>query len=145
MDADEALALLRLRNRYIRELPSGLWARIALPQVGEILASGEVPMPVLREMSRQAAEEAAPNGDGPKEPAETNVALIAEMHQYRRIIVRRTLRGLATSQANLPDEDVEYPFEVIDELDQADYDQIFAWGDRNEPINPLPATPASLS
>jgi len=144
MDAEEALALLRLRNRYVRELPSGLWARIALPQVGEVLASGEVPMPILREMTRQAAEAAPPNGDGPKVP-ETNVALMAEMQQYRRIIVRRTLRGLATSQAELGDEDVVYPLEVIDELDQRDYDQIFAWGDRNESIDPLPATPASPS
>ena len=143
MDAEEALALLRLRNRYVRELPSGLWARIALPQVGEVLASGEVPMPILREMTRVAAEAAPTNGDAPK--AETNVALMAEMQQYRRIIVRRTLRGLATTEGELGSEDVVYPLEVIDELDQRDYDQIFAWGDRNEQIDPLPATPASPS
>lgn len=153
MDADAALALLRARNRYIRELPSGLWARITLPQVGEVLASGDVPMPVLREIARQAAEGAETNGDGPKdEPVDITAVMervassASELQQYRRIMVRRSLRGLGTSQADVEaGEDMEYPYAVIDELAQEDFDQIFAWGDRNEQIDPLPPTPASLT
>jgi hypothetical protein len=155
MDSDQALALLRARNRFIRHLPSGLWARIALPGVAELLASGEVPMPVLREMAKQAADKTASNGDGPDvEPDEAtstdadndlelNLAMITESNRYRRMIVQRALRGIAASEEELGTEDVRYPLEVIDELAQEDFDQIFVWGDRQEPIDPKAETPAS--
>jgi hypothetical protein len=151
MDSDQALALLRARNRHVRKLPSGLWARIALPQIGEVLASGEVPLPVLRVMQENAAKAAtSPNGDGPKPaepeaPTPTDPSTIADMYRYRQVIVRRALRGLAEDEAELPDEDVLYPVEVISELAQDDFEQIFAWGDRNEPIDPLVPIPASTT
>jgi hypothetical protein len=152
MDSDQALALLRARNRYVRQLPSGLWARIALPGTAELLASGEVPMPVLREMARQSAEKTASNGDGPDEtPPEPetdevldrNLEMIAESNRYRRMIVQRSLRGIAPTEDELGDDDVRYPYEVIDELDQADFERVFLWGDRQEPIDPKAETPAT--
>jgi hypothetical protein len=157
MDSDQALALLRARNRYNRELPSGLWARIALPQVGEVLASGDVPQPVLRQMqenaAKAAAKEASTNGDGPKtaepkseEPNEPDdPAAIAPWYRYRQVIVQRSLRGIAEDEGGLSDEDVLYPMEVISELSQEDFEQIFAWGDRNEQIDPLLPIPASTT
>jgi hypothetical protein len=161
MDAQAALALLRARNRYVRELPSGLWARIALPGTAELIASGEVPMPVLREMAKrarkEAAKKAASNGDAPDTPdtpdpepeaepdIEQNIALITEMNRYRQAIVQRSLRGLASTEAELGDEDVRYPVEVIEELPEADFDLIFLWGDRQQQIDPLAATPASTT
>jgi len=155
MDSDQALALLRARNRYVRELPSGLWVRIALPGTAELLASGEVPMPVLREMARQSAEKSSSNGDGPNaepealptpetdEVLDRNLEMIAESNRYRRMIVQRSLRGIAPTEDELENEDVRYPLEVIDELDQADFERIFLWGDRQEPIDPKAATPVS--
>jgi hypothetical protein len=136
MDAASAAELLRARNRFVRQLPSGLWARIALPRAREALAAGEVPIPVLRQMARlmQNGSDAANENI----PADT----LAHVTRYQSGMVLRALKGLGLEEADVG-ADEEMTAEVVAELSQEDFDQIFAWAERNEPIDPKAETPPS--
>lgn len=134
MDSDQAVALLRARNRYVRQLPSGLWARVALPRIREALASGDIPMPVLHEMAKLSA-----NGGAKAEGAAISSEALAHTVQYQQAVVLRSLKGISETDQGL-EEDTPMTEEVVAELSQEDFDQIFAWADRNEPIDPKAVT-----
>jgi hypothetical protein len=139
MDADATLALLRGRNRYVRQLPSGLWARVKLPRVKEALAAGDIPFPVLQEMAKLVS----PNGQEPK-PEDVNVSpdTLAHINRYQSGMVLRALKAIGPTEADVQ-EDAEITPAIVAELEQEDFDQVFTWADRQQPIDPLAETSPS--
>lgn len=133
MDADETLALLRSRNRYVRQLPSGLWARIKLPRTQEALAAGDIPLPVLREMAKMSA-----NGDTKVEAVEVTPDALAHINRYQSGMVLRALKALGVEESDVQ-QDAEITPAIVGELEQEDFAQIFKWADRQEPVDPTKA------
>jgi len=137
MDAEATLALVRARNRFVRQLPSGLWARIALPRIRDALAAGDIPLPVLREMAKIAA-----NGEAQPEDADVSPDSLQHVARYQSGLVLRALKAIGEHQVDVL-EDAEITPEIVAELDQDDFDQIFRWADRQDPVDPT-ASPSEL-
>lgn len=138
----------RSYNRADVELPSGLGVTLSLVRAQDCLTAGSIPIGVLKEMDALAeAEKRAKetNGDGPKEEPKPELEPSEEMIQrgqwFRREMIRRSIRRVAPSVAELdgPDDD-DVPMWVVDRFDQADFDALLNYALRK---TPLPAgTPA---
>ena len=125
---------LRNYNRADVELPSGIGVTLSLVRAQDALVAGSIPLGVLKEM-QTLAEQAEPNGDGPKEAPEVSQEVIDRGQWFRKEMVRRTLRRVAPSVAELdgPDDD-DIPAWVVDKFDQADFDALADYALRNTPL-----------
>jgi hypothetical protein len=125
---------LRSYNRADVELPSGIGVTLSLVRAQEALVAGSIPLGVLREM-QALAEKAEPNGDAPKDDPDISQEVIDSGQRFRREMVRRTLRRIAPSLAELdgPD-DEDMPAWVIDKFDQEDFDALSAYALRETPL-----------
>ena len=138
----DPLELVRSRNRADVELPSGLCATIGLVRIRDAVLTGLIPLPVLREWDAiaEAAKKSA-NGQTEKdaiakvidEGDPSPAAMIAET-DLRREMVRRTLKRLAPSLAELDGPEIEMPPEVVAELDQEDFDVLAGYAMRDVPF-----------
>jgi hypothetical protein len=133
----DPLELVRSRNRADIELPSGLGATIGLARVQDAMMAGVIPVPVLREYDR-LAEAARSNGEVDVEKALDEVDPSPEMMavgmDLRREMVRRTLKRLAPSLAELEGPEINMPAEVIEELSQEDFDVLAGYAMRDTPF-----------
>jgi hypothetical protein len=136
----DPLELVRSRNRADIELPSGFGATIGLVRVRDAVTTGLIPLPVLREMDRISA---AARSNGKVDQAEIEKALaetdpspeiMAAGTELRREMVRRTLKRLAPSVAELEGPEIDMPAEVIEELSQEDFDVLAAFAMRDVPF-----------
>ena len=125
---------LRSYNRADIALPSGIGVTLSLVRAQDALVAGSIPLGVLKEM-QSLAEQAEPNGDGPKEAPEVSQEVIDRGQWFRKEMVRRTLRRVAPSVAELdgPD-DEDIPAWVVDKFDQADFDALADYALRNTPL-----------
>lgn len=145
----DPLELVRSRNRADIELPSGLGATIGLVRIRSAMMAGMVPVPMLREYDR-IRDAATSNGEIDTEKVEEiaktsdlSQELLFQTDKMRREMVRRTLKRLAPSVAELDGQpEIDMPAEVIEELPQEDYDVLVGYAMRDVPF-PTPA--ASLS
>ena len=115
---------------------------LSLVRAQDALLRGSIPLGVLREM-QALAEKTEPNGDVPKEDPgipEVSQAVIDSGQKFRKEMVRRTIRRVAPSVAELdgPD-DEDVPEWVVDKFDQEDFDALAAYALRETPL------PASTS
>lgn len=138
----DPLELVRSRNRADVELPSGLGATIGLVRLQEAVTTGLIPLPILREYDAMVeAAKAKANGNGDKD---TIAALIDEsdpspevMQAWPRMrseLIRRTLKRLAPSVAELEGPEIDMPAEVVEELSQEDFDVLAAYAMREVPF-----------
>ena len=125
---------LRSYNRADVALPSGIGVTLSLVRAQDALVAGSIPLGVLKEM-QTLAEQAEPNGDGPKDAPEVSQEVIDRGQWFRKEMVRRTLRRVAPSLAELdgPD-DEDIPMWVVDKFDQADFDALADYALRNTPL-----------
>jgi len=138
----DPLELVRSRNRADIELPSGLGATIGLVRIREAVTTGLIPLPILREMDAIAeAARASANGQTDKDAiakaideGDPSPEIMAAGITLRREVVRRTLRRLAPSLAELEGPEVEMPAEVIAELSQEDFDVLAGYAMRDVPF-----------
>lgn len=131
----DPLELVRSRNRADVELPSGLGATIGLVRVRDAVTTGLIPLPVLREMDT-LAEAARSNGqevDSSKLGDPSPEVMVAGT-TLRREMVRRTIKRLAPSVAELEGPEVEISVEVVDELSQEDFDVLAGYAMRDVPF-----------
>ena len=84
---------------------------------------------------QRIAEAQEPNGDGPKDESEVSQEILDRGQWFRKEMVRRTLRRVAPSVAELdgPD-DEDIPAWVVDKFDQADFDALADYALRNTPL-----------
>lgn len=144
----DPLDLVRGRNRADIELPSGLGATIGLVRIRDVVTTGLLPLPVLREMDAlTAAAIAKANGKGTKaaiakalDDSDPSPEVMSAGITLRREVVRRTLKRIAPSVAELDGPDIDMPSEVIEELSQEDFDVLSSYAMRE-----LPFPAASLS
>jgi hypothetical protein len=136
----DPLELVRSRNRADIELPSGLGATIGLVRVRDAVTAGLIPLPVLREMDR-LTEAARQNGkvdqvavEKALEEADPSPEIMVAGTALRREMVRRTLKRLAPSVAELEGPEIDMPAEVIEELSQEDFDVLAAFAMRDVPF-----------
>lgn len=148
MDAERALQLTQSRNRYIRELPSGLWAKISLPRVRECIIAGDIPRGVLKMMADMA--KASSNGEVKElTEADEDLANEATLESIRSLVffqtrlVKAALKGLGLTDYEANESDFEATDELVASLVQEDFDQIAAWAKRDEDIDPKVPTPVS--
>lgn len=134
----DALELLRSRNRADIELPSGLGATIGLVRIADCLIG--IPLPVMTEIRRLDIEA---NGHDSEERSKVMLAqldpeLAAEVEaqgaRLREEVVRRSLKRLAPSVAELEGPDVEMSPEVIVELSQEDFNVLASYAMRDVPF-----------
>jgi hypothetical protein len=126
---------LRRYNRADVELPSGIGVTLSLVRAQETLISGGIPRGVLKEMDDLAAK-ARSNGDGPEVPdSELSPEVLDRGQWFQREMVRRTIRRVAPSVAELdgPD-DYDVPMWVVEKFDQADFDALKDYALRNTPL-----------
>lgn len=131
----DPLELVRSRNRADVELPSGLGATIGLVRVRDAVTTGLIPLPVLREMDT-LAEAARSNGqevDSSKLGDPSPEVMVAGT-TLRREMVRRTIKRLAPSVAELEGPEIEISVEVVDELSQEDFDVLAGYAMRDVPF-----------
>jgi hypothetical protein len=133
----DPLELVRSRNRADIELPSGLGATIGLVRVRDAVLTGLIPLPVLREMDA-LAEAARSNGqtdvDKALDEMDPSVEIMTAGSDLRREMVRRTLKRLAPSVAELQGPEMNMPVEVIEELSQEDFDVLAGYAMRDTPF-----------
>jgi len=138
----DPLELVRSKNRADIELPSGYGATIGRVRIREAVLSGIIPLPVLREWDAltEAATRSA-NGQADKaaiakaiDEADPSPDAIRAEVEMRREVVRRSLKRLAPSVSELDGPEVEMPMEVIDELDQEDFDVLAGYAMRDVPF-----------
>ena len=120
----DPLELLRSRNRFDEELPSGLKVTIRLPRIRDCILAGGVPLPVLDHLVK-----AASNGGAPAVSNED----AAHMARFQDEIVRRSIVAIDGEPVALSPEDVA-------EFSQEDYDRIVVLATRQE-TSPLAAAP----
>lgn len=128
---------MRSYNRADVALPSGLGVTLSLVRAQDCLTAGAIPLPILKEMEKlaeQAEQEAKPNGQKPKE-ADPSPEVIDRGMWFRREMVRRTVRRVAPSVAELdgPDDD-DVPMWVVDKFEQADFDALAGYALRDTPL-----------
>jgi hypothetical protein len=132
----DPLELVRSRNRADIELPSGLGATIGLARIRDVATTGMIPVPILREMDKLAAA-ASQNGKVEAEQVEDediSPEVMEASLDLRKEMVRRTLKRLAPSLAELEGPEVVMPMEVVDELDQEDFDVLAGYAMRQVPF-----------
>jgi hypothetical protein len=136
----DPLELVRSRNRADIELPSGLGATIGLVRVRDAVTTGLIPLPVLREMDKLAAA-AKSNGKVDKDEIEKAIdesdpspEIMVAGVTLRREMVRRTLKRLAPSLAELNGPEIDMPAEVVEELSQEDFDVLSGYAMRDVPF-----------
>ena len=120
----DPLELLRSRNRFDEELPSGLKVTIRLPRIRDCILAGGVPLPVLEHLVK-----AASNGGA---PAVSN-ADAAHMARFQDEIVRRSVVAIEGQPVSLTLDD-------LSDIAQEDYDRIVVLATRQE-TSPLAAAP----
>jgi len=138
----DPLELVRSRNRADIELPSGLGATIGLVRIRDAVTTGLIPLPVLREMDAIAeAAKASANGNGDAaaiekalEGADPSPEVMVAGVTLRREVVRRSLKRLAPSVAELEGPEIEMPAEVVAELSQEDFDVLAGYAMRDVPF-----------
>jgi hypothetical protein len=140
----DPLELVRSRNRADIELPSGLGATIGLARTLDAILTGLIPVPVIKEwdeLAEVAKKKAASNGQ--TQEAEVSKAIdeanpspdaMIAGGKLRQEMVRRTLKRLAPSLAELDGPEVNMPMEVIDELGQEDFDVLAGYAMREVPF-----------
>lgn len=127
---------LRDYNRADVELPSGIGVTLSLVRAQESLISGAIPLGVLEEMDAIIeAQNAAENGKSKKKLSEPSREAIERGQWFQREMVRRSLRRIAPSLAELdgPDDD-DVPMWVVEKFDQADFDVLKDYALRNTPL-----------
>jgi hypothetical protein len=138
----DPLELVRSRNRADVALPSGLGATIGRVRIREAVLSGIIPLPILREWDAltEAAKKSL-NGQADQESiakvvdeADPSPDAIRGEVELRRECVRRSLKRLAPSVAELDGPEFDMPMEVIDELDQEDFDVLAGYAMRDVPF-----------
>jgi hypothetical protein len=136
----DPLELVRSRNRADIELPSGFGATIGLVRIRDAVTTGLIPLPVLREMDA-LAEAARSNGkideaavEKALDEADPSPEVMMAGTAMRREMVRRTLKRLAPSVAELEGPEIEMPAEVIAEFSQEDFDVLAAYAMRELPF-----------
>lgn len=133
----DPLELVRSRNRADIELPSGLGATIGLVRVRDAVTTGLIPLPVLREMDAIAEAARAANGDGPVDSSkleDPSPEVMIAGTTLRREMVRRTIKRLAPSLAELEGPEIEISPEVVEELSQEDFDVLAGYAMRDVPF-----------
>lgn len=119
----DALELLRSRNRFEEELPSGLKVTIRLPRIRDCIIAGHVPLPILTALVERAQQ----NGDAPAvSPEEAE-----PMARFQDELVRRAVVGIEGEPVALTIEDVV-------EFSQEDYDRIVELATRTAPLAASP-------
>ena len=125
---------LRDYNRADVALPSGIGVTLSLVRAQDCLVAGSIPLGVLKEM-QALAEKAVQNGDGKKEEPEPSQEVIDRGQWFRKEMVRRTVRRVAPSLAELDGpEDDDVPMWVVDKFDQEDFDALAAYALRDTPL-----------
>ena len=131
---------MRSYNRADVELPSGIGVTLALVRAQDTLTAGGIPLGILHEMDAiRAAAFAAANGNGKAkkkvDEPDPSPEVIERGNWFRREMVRRTIRRIAPSLAELdgPD-DEDVPMWVVDRFDQADFDALADYALRNTPL-----------
>jgi hypothetical protein len=126
MNAEETLE--RIRKRYDVTLPSGMNVTIRLPRMRDCVIAGRIPMPILEHVRKLAA------GDGDVTPLSPEMQLedSAATARFHDEVVLRTLVAIEG-------EPIEMTPEAVSELEQADYDDLVAYGTRDK--SPLVASP----
>ena len=113
----DPLELLRSRNRFDEELPSGLKVTIRLPRIRDCILAGGVPLPVLQHMIKVAS-----NGGGAGIANEE----AAHMARFQDEIVRRSIVAIEGEPISLSVDDVA-------DLTQEDYDRVVELATRAVP------------
>ena len=121
----DPLELLRSRNRFNEELPSGLKVTIRLPRIRDCILAGGVPLPVLDHLVKQV------QGNG-SAPAISNEDA-AHMARFQDEIVRRSVVAIEGEPVSLTPDD-------LNDISQEDYDRIVVLATRQE-TSPLAAAP----
>jgi hypothetical protein len=124
---DSTLEFVRSKNRADIELPNGWGATIGLVRMQDCVATGSIPLGVLRQMDELAS-------NGKKKTTEPAPELLRHGMWIRREMVRRTLKRLAPSVAELSGPDIDMPMETIDELPQEVFDFIAGYALRDTPF-----------
>lgn len=113
----DALELLRSRNRFEEELPSGLNVTLRLPRLRDCIIAGGVPLPVLEHLMEVSQQNGAAQ--------EVSNEEAAHMARFQDEIVRRSLVAIEGQE-------IEMSAELLAELSQEDYDRIVALASRQE-------------
>ena len=134
---------MRSYNRADVELPSGFGVTLSLVRAQDCMTAGAIPVGILQEMAdlvaEEALEEAKTNGQKPKarktKATEPSPEVIDRGNWFRKEMVRRTLRRVAPSLAELdgPDDD-DIPMWVVDKFEQADFDALAVYALRDTPL-----------
>lgn len=133
----DPLELVRSRNRADIALPSGYGATIGLTRIRDAVLSGLIPVPVLTEWDAIARKAQKANGKTASKAiaeADPSSEAMTSGGDLRKEMVRRTLKRLAPSVAELEGPEVDMPMEVIDELDQEDFDVLAGYAMREVPF-----------
>lgn len=131
----DPLELVRSRNRADIELPSGLGATIGLVRIQDVVISGLIPVPILREFDKATGNgHPIETAKAALEEINDNPALIKAAQDTRREVVRRSLKRLAPSVAELEGPEVDMPTEVVAELSQEDFDVLAGYAMRDVPF-----------
>ena len=120
----DPLELLRSRNRFDEELPSGLKVTIRLVRIRDCILAGGVPLPVLDHLVKVAS-----NGGAPEVSNEDAI----HMARFQDEIVRRSVVAIEG-------EPVELSVEDVAEFAQEDYDRIVELGTRAVPTSAVSPT-----
>lgn len=120
---NEALERLRESRRADVTLPSGLNATIQLLRVQDFIAAGDVPMPVLEEISKKAKP------DAPAGEALDGLSIEDLRHSiaFNDVIVRLSVVALEGEPVELTAEDVKL-------LDAEDCTEIVAYAMRTKAL-----------
>ena len=122
----DALELLRSRNRFEEQLPSGLNVTLRLPRLRDCIIAGAVPLPVLEHLMEAATQ----NGDATTQVSNEEAA---HMARFQDEIVRRSVVAIEGQP-------IEMTTEAVAEFSQEDYDRIVAVATRQE-ASPLAGSP----
>jgi len=135
---------LRGYNRADVELPSGIGVTLSLVRAQEtLIGAGSAFLGALADLKvlEDEAKAAETNGDGPKKKTKPKTLedpspeVIDRGQWFKREMVRRTLRRVAPTLAELdgPD-DEDVPMWVVDKFDQIDFDVLADYALRNTPL-----------
>jgi hypothetical protein len=112
---------LRAEHEYEIKLPSGLTATITLPWVQDCIAAvGDVPLPVLQKLEKQA------NAETPTDLTSGDMAVVTA---YNNAMIRLAVRSLDGEPVTLPDDEPVSAF-----LDEADAMEVVAYASRSKPL-----------
>ena len=105
----DPLELLRSRNRFEEELPSGLNVTLRLPRIRDCIVAGHVPLPIITALVERASQ----NGDAPAASPEE----AEHMARFQDEIVLRSVVAIEGQPVQLTHAD------LLD-LRTEDYDRI---------------------